>query len=295
MMQIPLTEIFGNPHQPRKIFDAAELTGLAESIRENGLLQAITVRKEGPGYYMIVTGERRFRACQMLASRGGSRTIECILSTVNDTQLAVDAIIENDQRVDVTLMEQARSYRRMIDVHGYDAEALAKKIGKRLYMVEARLSLLNLTSECQKLLEGGNLYQTQAEALAGLSERGQGLLLRAINSGQCRTVTALKGIAGAIHEAEAQTSMFGDVTAEAPAATITEISAARGFEAKVESVAAMLRAGIDDNIITAVKKVDPGRAATIAELLAAMQKDLHRIEAAFRIAAVQVELEGIAA
>jgi ParB family chromosome partitioning protein len=287
--RIALDRIFGNPDQPRKIFDEEELRHLAASIRENGLLQPITVRKEKDGRYMIVAGERRFRACQLLAEQGGATEIACNLAKVDDAQLAIDAIIENDQRVDVTLMEQARSYQRMIAEFEYTPETLAVKLGKPLVRITERLRLLNLTEECQHLLERGQLYQTQAYYLAGLSEAGQGKLLRQINAGRCRTVTALRDIAQAIAEAEAQTSMFGDAETPPPP-TVAEISAARGFEARLDNIAAFLRAGIDDNVVTAVRKVDPGRAETIAEILAVMQKDLHRMETAFRVAAVQAEL-----
>ena len=119
------------------------------------------------------------------------------------------------------------------------------------------------------------------------------MLLRQINKGMCRTVGALKEVAAAIEDAEAQTSMFGEGEAALAApvsATVSEISAAKGFEAKLDGIAAMLRAGIDDNVIVAVRKVNPGRAATVAALLAEMQKDMHRLEKAFRVAAVQEEL-----
>lgn len=298
MQNIPLTAIFPNPSQPRKRFDPDLLAELADSIERNGLIQPISVRAEPDGRYMIVAGERRYRAHLLLQERGVVDTIPAIVQLLDDAQLAINAIIENDVRVDVSLMEQARSYRRMIDVHGFTTEALAEKIGKKPHKVAQILTLNNLTEQCQQLLEGGNLYFTQALALATLSERGQGLLLRQINLGQCRTVTALNSIAETIRGAEAQVCMFGEdgVMDDAkPAATVAEISAARGFEAKLESVAAMLRSGIDDNTIVAVRKVNPGRAGTVAEMLAQMQRDLHRLEAAFRVAAVRDELEGAAA
>lgn len=293
LQRILLSEIYGNPDQPRRHFDADGLAELAKSIEMNGLVQPITVRADGQGRYMIVAGERRFRAHKLLSEAGKLDAILCRISSVDDAQLAVDAIIENDQRQDVTLMEQARSYARMTEVFGYSVEALAEKLGKPVSRVQHRLRLLNLTEECQQLLERGQLYETQAYYLAGLSPRGQGLLLRQINRGMCRTVGALKEVAAAIEDAEAQTSMFGDGEAEliAPvSATVSEISAAHGFEARLESVAAMLRAGTEDNVIVAVRKVNPGRAATVAALLAEMQKDMHRLEKAFRVAAVQEEL-----
>ena len=292
MEMIPLTQIAPNPDQPRKKFDPVELSELAASIRENGLIQPITVVQTGRQAFMIVAGERRWRAHNLLAEQGGATEICAIVQDLAEVQIAINAIVENDCRSDVTLMEQARSYARMTEVFGYTVEALAEKLGKPVHRVEHRLRLLNLTDECQHLLERGQLYETQAYYLAGLSAAGQGLLLRQINKGMCRTVGALKDVASAIEAAEAQTDIFGEGSAvQLPEpATVHEISAARGFEAKIESVAAMLRAGIEDNTITAVKRVNPGRAATIAALLAEMQKDMHRLEKAFRVAAVQEEL-----
>lgn len=293
LQSIDVNLIYGNPDQPRKIFDADALSELAESIEHNGLIQPITVRSDGQRRYMIVAGERRYRAHVLLASQGKCKTVSCLVKTFDDAQLAINAIIENDQRVDVTLMEQARSYKRMMTAFGYSIEDLAKKLGKRVSRIEHRVKLLNLTPEIQQLVERGQLYETQAYYLADLSSNGQGKLLKAINTGQCRTVGSLKDIAAAIGAAEAQTSMFGDgddqLAAPEPASA-AEFSAARGFEAKLEQVSAMLRAGIEDNVVTAVRKVNPGRAAQIAELMAQMQKDLHRIEKQFRVAAVQEDL-----
>lgn len=235
-------------------------------------------------------GERRFRAHQILAEQGQATDILCMVSKVDDQQLAIDAIIENDQRVDVAPLEQARSYQRMIDEWGYDAASLAVKLGKAEFRIEERLRLLKLSGDCQHLLATGNINPTQAYYLADLSERGQARLLRAINAGQCPTNSSLKAAAAAIAEEEAQVSMFGANDTPAPP-TKTDINAAKSFEAKVSSIAAMLNAGIDDNVITAVKKVNPGRAGTLADLLREAAKDIKRIEDALRaVAATQMEL-----
>jgi ParB family transcriptional regulator, chromosome partitioning protein len=286
LTQIKLSAITPNPDQPRKTFDPEPLAELAASIKANGLIQPITVKPLPRRKYMIIAGERRWRAYTQAFGKRAS--IPCIVSSPNDQQLDIAAIIENDQRENVNPMEQARAYQRMIDVHGMDADALAHKIGKRPSHVAERLRLLNLLPECQQLLATGNLYWTQAFYLAGLSNRGQAQLLRQIREGRCRTVSALKAIAESIAAAEAQVGMFG--ATEAPAATPADVKAASGFEAKLERVADMLRAGIDENTVTAVRKVDPSRAATIAELLAAMQRDMHRIETAFRASAVIADL-----
>lgn len=291
LKRIPVADIFGNPDQPRKHFAEAELRELAASIRVNGLLQPITVRPEGDRW-MIVAGERRWRAHQLLADDRRFGTILCLVSKVEDAQLAIDAIIENDQRVDVNIIEQANAYQAMIEQHGYAVSSLAVKIGKPERHVQDRLNLLALRPDYQSLAASGQLYQTQASYMATLSPTGQDMLFRKIQQGMCRTVTALRDIAEAIRASETQADIFGDVDAP-PAPSAETVRLASGFEAKVEAIAAMLRAGIEDNTIAAVRKVNPGRAGHLAELLAQMAKDLHRIEAALRVAAVQAELTGL--
>lgn len=291
LKRIPVADIYGNPDQPRKTFDAERLRELAASIRENGLQQPITVRADGAGKWMIVMGERRWRAHQLLAEQGHLTDMLCQVTKVDDAQLSINAIIENDQRVDVAPLEQARSYQRMIDVYGYDVPSLAKKLGKGENRIRDRLLLLNLDDSLQQLLATDNLSVLQAYHMAELSKTGQMKLLRAIQAGHCPTPSSLKAAAGAIRDAEAQCAMFDDL----PAPTDTERSAATGFERKVQSIAAMLNAGIDDNTVTAIRKVDPSRAATLADLLAAAAKDMKRIEDALRaLSATQMQLEDAA-
>jgi ParB family chromosome partitioning protein len=285
--RIPLDKIYGNPNQPRKIFDVAKLQELAASITENGLKQPITVRADDDGKYMIVMGERRFRAHQLLANEGKITDILCHVSKVDDSQLAIDAIIENDQRVDVTPLEQARSYQRMIDEHGFDVATLAKKLGKQERRIQDRLDLLNLCEESQDMLAKGHITAEAAYWMAQLPSHKQGRMMKAIQTGHCTTLTQIKALCAAILEEDTQAAMFGE---DAPAPSENDVKVARGFEAKVESIAAMLRAGIDDNVITATRKVNPDRAATLAELLGQMQKDMRRIETALRVVASQTEL-----
>ena len=287
MKRIPLNLIYGNPDQPRKTFDSAKLRELADSIRENGLKQPITVRADDDGKWMIVMGERRFRAMQLLEADVIASDILCHVSKAGDAQLAVDAIIENDQRVDVEPLEQAHSYKRMIDLHGFTLDTLSVKLGKPVHRIEERLRLLDLSADCQFLLAKGQITKEQAWYLAGLPLPGQAKMLKAINSGQCSTTGALKAISAAIMEEGAQSSIFGEALPEPEPASVTEINAARSFENRIEAVASMLRAGIDDNVIVAVRKVNPDRAATMADLINAMQKDLRRIETALRIVAVE--------
>lgn len=288
LKRIPVADIYGNPDQPRKTFDPERLRELAASIRENGLQQPITVRADGAGKWMIVMGERRWRAHQLLAEQGFLTDMLCQVTKVDDAQLSINAIIENDQRVDVAPLEQARSYQRMIDVYGYDVPGLAKKLGKGENRIRDRLLLLNLDESLQQLLASDNLSVLQCYHMAELSKAGQMKLLRAIQAGHCPTPSSLKAAAAAIRAAEQQVAMFDDL----PEPTDAERSTATGFERKVQAVAAMLNAGIDDNTVTAIRKVDPSRASTLADLLAAAAKDMKRIEDALRaLAATQMEME----
>lgn len=282
MKLIPLDQITPNPEQPRKLFDAQSLSELASSIEENGLLQPISVVRTGRSAYSIVAGERRWRAAKMLADRGGPPSISAIVKRFDEVEVDINAIVENDCRRDVTPLEQAKSYQRMIDIHGMTVEALAKKLGKPVFRVEERLRLLNLTDELQHLLAGDQISALQAWYLSTLSAAGQMKLLKAINAGLCPTTAALKNATAQIAAAEAQTEMF------APPAPPSkdEVRMAKGFEQKVDQLAALLRAGIDDNTITAVRKVVPEKAASMADLFAAMQVDLRRLEEAFRAEAV---------
>jgi ParB family transcriptional regulator, chromosome partitioning protein len=292
IQELRLIDVYPNPEQPRKRFDQDALAELADSIAENGLIQPITVVSDQCGMYMIVAGERRYRAHKLLEKRGLTKTVSCIVQRLDDAQVAINAIIENDQRLDVSLMEQARSYKRMIDVHGLTIEELARKLGKRASKVQEVIGYNRLSVDYQDMLDKGHFCMAEADALAGLSAKGQDLLFQQMKIGRCNTVRSLRAIAQTIADAEAQTDIFGEGLAEAsvPAATVTQINSARSFEGKVESLAAFLRQGIDDNTVTAVRKVNPGRAGTIAELLFQMQRDLYRIESAFRVAAAVEDL-----
>lgn len=284
--RIPLTAIYGNPDQPRKTFDERELKSLAASIVENGLKQPITVRADADGRYMIVMGERRFRAHQVIDVPGFD-TILCHVSKVDDAQLGIDAIIENDQRVDVTPLEQAFSYQRMIDLHGFTHETLAKKLGKHVHRITERTDLLKLNETAQQLLKSEQITATDAWYLSKLEGRKQTLLLRAINAGQCKTTTQLKAVFEAIRDADAQSALF-EMPVDEP--TVEERRIAKTFEDKIEAVAALLRSSVVDNDVVAVRKVSRDRLGAAADLMAAMQIDLARIETAFRVGAAGVAI-----
>lgn len=284
LKRIPLGMIYGNPAQPRKIFDEADLHELAASIREHGLLQPITVRRDDQARFMIVLGERRWRAHQI----AGLPDILCQVERMNDDEVADRAIIENLQRADITPLEEARAYQARLDT-GLTVEQVAKRLGiKQPHRITERTALLRLKDEYHGLLGKGQLSPSQAYEMSRLSPRGQDVLFKAIRTGQCPSYNALRAMATGLLEQEGQVEMFGaDV---APSANDEDRHAARRLEVKIEQVAGLLAAGFDENECVAAKKVDPNRALALAERLVLIQKSLKMMEHSLRTAAVQAEL-----
>jgi len=161
---------YGNPDQPRKYFNQQELQELSDSIKEAGQLQPGKVRPDGNGKYMIIMGERRWRACKLAGVQ-----YKAIVVEIDDDTLALQAIIENEQRADVTPMEAARSYQAQID-KGLELKELARKIGRRPSYVQARIDLLKLNPLHQMALDQGGLTIGQANQL--VSSQVPGLFSR---------------------------------------------------------------------------------------------------------------------
>lgn len=281
---LPLNRIEADPDQPRKIFEPEALRELAASIRQNGLLQPITVRELRPGWYRLVAGERRWRAHQMIDA---GTILARVITPTSAADVLVKQIIENDQRQDVTPLEQARSYQDLMDRTGWSVDELARAIGKIAWRITERTALLRIKPEYQALLAGGSLRPSEAFEMSRLSSRGQDALFRAIKTGQCRTFNDLRNASTAIFEAEGQASLLMDAP---PPPTDEEKRDINSFETDVRRIAEMLRRGIADNRVTAIRKVRPDRARQLADLMTAMQIDMRRIEAALRASVVQADL-----
>jgi len=165
--EIPLDKIQTWTGNPRKSFDAAELQGLADSIAARGVLQPIIVRPSPPTPnsrrpFEIVAGERRFRAAGM----AGLTLIPAILRDVSDTDMLVDAVIENLQRSNVTPMEEARAFAALSKDHGLSAAEIARQIGQSPRQVQQRIALISrLCAEAQTAIEEGRLRPSYARAL----------------------------------------------------------------------------------------------------------------------------------
>ena len=151
--EVPLEVIKKNPNQPRKIFDESKLKELADNIKNNGLLQPIVLRRISSEEYIIIAGERRYRAHLLLNLKSiQARVIECSDKTAYELSL-----LENIQREDITVLEEANAYKKLQDEYGYKLEDIKKVSGKSVSNISNILSILNEPEEIQKLASTGEL------------------------------------------------------------------------------------------------------------------------------------------
>jgi len=265
-----------NPDQPRQTFDESALDELAASIAAQGLIQPITVVRRGERF-MIVAGERRWRAHKRL---GLTEITANVRDDMSERDVMLQAIIENALRRDVNIMEEAIAFARLAEL-GMTETEIATQCGLAPFRVRWRLSLMNLREEYRGLAKSGQITAAQALELAKLEPGDQNRLFRAIKAGECATTLQLQSRAAVIREEAAQIDCFADHAKPSEA----HVRLASGFEARVRRLSAMLRESTVDNEIVAVKRVDPSRADTLADLFAAMRGDLERIESALRAVA----------
>lgn len=166
---LPIGEIKPNKGQPRKTFRPEELAELADSIKQNGILQPLLVRKKGSGYE-IVAGERRYQA----AKAAGLTEIPVVIRDISDDDVFKLALIENLQRSDLSPLEEAQGYRQLIKEKGLTQEELAKLLSKSRSAITNTLRLLDLPKEVQELVEEGKLTAGHARAILAVpSEEGR--------------------------------------------------------------------------------------------------------------------------
>ncbi len=162
VQEIPIGEIRPNPYQPRTVFRPEELKELADSMREQGLLQPVLVVRAKGGHYELISGERRLRAAQTLQWTAIPAIVK---ASATPREQAEWAIIENVQRDDLNPMEEARAYKRLLDEFQMTQEEVAQKVGRERSTVANSLRLLKLPVEVQTLLENGALQMGHARAL----------------------------------------------------------------------------------------------------------------------------------
>jgi len=164
--KLPISDLMSNKFQPRKIFDEESLQDLTNSIKERGIIQPIIVRMSADydSKYEIIAGERRWLAAQ----KAGLHEVPVVITNVNDLKSLEFAIVENVQRNDLNVIEEARGYQRLIDEFSYDQEKVAQFIGKSRSHIANFLRLLHLPNEVLKLIEDKKLSAGHAKILVGL-------------------------------------------------------------------------------------------------------------------------------
>jgi len=168
ILKLPIEAIDRDNGQPRKAFDEEKLRELAESIKVQGILQPVLVRKEGTRYKLIA-GERRWRAAQL----AGLKELPAMVREVTETQAFELALVENLQRSDLNPVEEAQGYRRLMDEFGLTQEQVSQRVGKERSSVANALRLLGLPDEVKEMLSEGALNMGHARALLGLSSASQ--------------------------------------------------------------------------------------------------------------------------
>lgn len=163
IQQIPIDQVLPNRHQPRKEFAEADLRELAESVKQNGILQPILVRRTGDGFFELIAGERRFRAAKIAKLSA----LPAIVRTSSDDQSMSLALVENIQRKDLNCMEEARAYSRLIKEFGLTQDVLADRVGKDRSSIANISRLLTLPSDIQKMVESGQLTLGHAKVILG--------------------------------------------------------------------------------------------------------------------------------
>ena len=162
-LYLPISQVESCSSQPRKHFDEASLAELADSIREHGIIQPLTVRKLASGYYQIIAGERRWRA----AKQAGLTEVPAVIIEADDRKVMDVYVIENLQREDLNPAEEARGYQVLMEEYGLTQEQVAEEMGKSRPAIANTLRLLALPEDLLKLVEEGTLSAGHARAILG--------------------------------------------------------------------------------------------------------------------------------
>lgn len=202
MEELEVESIIPNPKQPRTIFDDDALEELADSIATLGLIQPITVRKENDGKYIIISGERRWRATKL----AGKKTIPAYIREADDRELHEMALVENIQRQDLNAMEIAISLQRLIDECGVTQEMVAQRVGKKRSTVANYLRLVQMCPEVQAALKGNLITMGHAKAIAAAPEEAQPSLVKKVVKKEL-SVRATEGLVKKLSEAKVSSAI----------------------------------------------------------------------------------------
>ncbi|TYS18086.1 nucleoid occlusion protein [Rossellomorea vietnamensis] len=170
---IPISNIVPNRFQPRTVFNEEKIEELSRTIHTHGIIQPIVLRQSDENQYEIIAGERRFRAVQML----GWETVPAIIKNMSDTETASVALIENLQREELSPIEEAVAYGKLLELHNLTQEALAQRLGKGQSTVANKLRLLKLPEEVQEAVLAKQITERHARALIPLKKKEKQVIL----------------------------------------------------------------------------------------------------------------------
>lgn len=203
-ISIKISEIEPNRDQPRKEFDSAALSELADSISQHGVLQPLLLRPLLSGGYRIVAGERRWRAARM----AGLTEVPAVVREMTDTEEMLFALIENLQREDLTPLEEARGYRTLIETQGFTQEEISQTVGKSRPAVTNAMRLLNLPEDIQEMLEKGEITAGHARTLLSFKNE-EDMRLGAQKAKQGISVRELENMAKRLNEKKSSPQRAG--------------------------------------------------------------------------------------
>lgn len=172
--ELPLSEIYPNPDQPRKVFDEGSLLDLTNSIKEHGVISPIVVNRNKDGTFMIIAGERRYRA----AKNAGLTTIPAVVKDYDERKIQEVSLIENLQREDLNPIEAAYGMKKLMEEFSLTQEVLAERLGKSRPAIANTLRLLTLSEEVIALVRDGKLSSGHARTLVPVPKENQGELAR---------------------------------------------------------------------------------------------------------------------
>ena len=176
LINLNVADIIPNRYQPRKVFQTEKIKELAQNIDKNGLLQPIVVREYKPHKYEIVAGERRFRAVKSL----NRQTIPAIIRNFDDSSTAVQALSENLQRENLSAVEEAQAYQKILNLTKETQESLARRVGKSQSTIANKLRLLKLSESIKSAINSGVITERHGRELLHLNDEQQNQVLKEI-------------------------------------------------------------------------------------------------------------------
>ena len=221
--------IEANPFQPRTDFDEAALNELAESIKIQGVIQPVTVRKMGRDKYQLISGERRLRASKM----AGLKTIPVFIRVANDEQMLEMALIENTHREGLNAIEIALSYQRLIEECNITQEQLSEKVGKDRSTVTNFLRLLKLPPEVQVALRDGFISMSQARAIINIEDKTKQLVILKEIIDKDLSVRQVEELVRSLNSKNVKTKKQKDVLPEAFIFTVDSLSKSLNTKVKI--------------------------------------------------------------